>query len=180
MMYLRVTLYLVFLLFATLVNCGKTVNHDNASDCHDISFIAECSQPQPLLINRDLSDYKFTAASYADKDHNPEQGSLESDDCWCSTSLNGIGHSPWLQVTFSNVVEVINVSVAGLGHEYIINYNIQYGLNGEQLQYVINNDTGCGKVVHTVKQSQNRHYKPFRFFLEKQVVILKLLDYLLQ
>lgn len=114
-------------------------------------FITECSQPQSL-INSDLSNDAFTAISYADEDHTPEQARLGSDECWCSMSLNGTGHSPWVQVKFDNLVEVIYVSVAGhdriviLSDEYIVNYNIQYGLNGGQLQYVINNDTGLPKV----------------------------------
>ena len=113
-------------------------------------FIAECSQSQPL-INSNLPNDAFTAISYADEDHTPEQARLGSDECWCSMSLNGTGHSPWVQVTFGNVVEVISVSVAGhdriiVSDEYIVNYNIQYGLNGGQLQYVINNDTGNPKV----------------------------------
>ena len=114
-------------------------------------FIAECSQSQPL-IDSNLSNDAFTAISYADEDHTPEQARLGSDECWCSMTLSGTGHSPWVQVTFGNLVEVINVSVAGhdrifpLSNEYIVNYNIQYGLNGGQLQYVINNDTGDPKV----------------------------------
>ena len=114
-------------------------------------FIAECSQSQPL-IDSNLSNDAFTAISSADEDHTPEQARLGSDECWCSMSLSGTGNSPWVQVTFGNLVEVINVSVAGhdrifpLSNEYIVNYNIQYGLNGGQLQYVINNDTGNPKV----------------------------------
>ena len=51
------------------------------------------------------------------------------------------------------------VSVAGhdriiVSDEYIVNYNIQYGLNGGQLQYVINNDTGNPKVYREDALSQ--------------------------
>ena len=140
-------------------------------------FITECSQSQ-ALINRNLSGYDFSAVSYESEKHSPEQARLGSEECWCSMSLNGTGHSPWVEVEFDDLVEVVTVSVEDCDTPFV-NYNIQYGLNGGPLQYVINNDTGCGKVVHTVKPSRNSHYKPFRFFQEKQKVILKLFNYLL-
>ena len=112
-------------------------------------FITECSQSQPL-INSNLSNYDFTAVSYDGEKHSPEQARLGSEECWCSMSMSGKDQYLWVEVEFDDQVEVVNVSVEDCDTPFV-NYNIQYGLNGGPLQYVINNDTGCGKVNHTVK-----------------------------
>ena len=70
--YLNVTSYLVILLFATLVNCGKTVNHDVMWP--GIFSCKMQSTSSPLLIDGHFTN--FTNVSYVDEDHTCEQARL--------------------------------------------------------------------------------------------------------